>query len=234
MARRHFSVAELSRHSSVATDVIQKVLDGSEPSSSFLRQLASSFDLHAADVFAIAQRDVPADLAAGPSDDIKMADVPELVGCALHLSAEHRRQLREYVQALPQLEQTQPSNQRQTTSQTRPTGAGAIIAGLLLNRNLNQLGTAKVLFYMTGGVARSASTVAMIEHGRIPVTSELLTAFATILNVRPEYIAALDTADPTIELVPDPAMAGVAELIWDVRRLTSEQMEQTIRVAKSM
>ena len=72
-------------------------------------------------------------------------------------------------------------------------------------------------------------------HGRTQPTPELLVDFSTALDVPAGDLAAL-TGVPLPRVFPNlrSAAAGLAELIWGVRRLTASQLQQVSDMAESM
>jgi hypothetical protein len=105
---------------------------------------------------------------------------------------------------------------------------------LLANRNLNWSSTAKVLSLL-GGVHLSAATIGALGHGRKDLTPDLLPAFALVLGMRIDDLAALFTVEPPDSgAVSTVATADIADLIWDVRGLTHDQVQQVVRMAESL
>ena len=112
-------------------------------------------------------------------------------------------------------------------------GAGAVLMGLLANRNLNWSSTAKVLSLL-GGVHLAASTIGALGHGRKDMTPDLLPAFALVLGMRIDDLAAFFTVEPSDSgAVSTLATADIADLIWDVRGLTRDQVQQVVSKAES-
>ncbi|WP_030268251.1 hypothetical protein [Streptomyces sp. NRRL B-24484] len=102
------------------------------------------------------------------------------------------------------------------------------------NRNLGRSATAKVLLTATGRYW-SAATYGSAGRGRAPLTPDLLADFGAVPDVPAGDLAALTGAPPTDPRpVPDPAAAGVAELLWAVRRLTAERTREVVRPAESL
>lgn len=100
------------------------------------------------------------------------------------------------------------------------------------NRNLNWTATAKTFQAVTGRYW-SAATDGGVGHGRIQLTPELLLDFSAVLGVASGDLAAVTGIEPP-GASPGPATAGVAELIWDVRRLAASQLQQVSDLAESM
>jgi|SRR5215467_3772883 len=228
---RGLDIAGLSRAAQVPEPELKAVLDGAVPSPSLLQQIATAFSLHTADILVIAGLPVPDDLA--PLDMKASSEVDKVVRYAIGLHAEQRRQLREYVHSLPQRDRSQHVQMLPVYEQYEPS-FGAMIARMLRNRNLDWSSSAKVLFRLTGIGPLSASTVGAIGHGRKELSPELLVGFATVLAISAGDLAALTGIDLGDRLMPaSPASADVAGLIWDIRRLTADQMRQVCDAAKS-
>lgn len=101
-----------------------------------------------------------------------------------------------------------------------------ILMHMLSNRNLNWSSSARVLSWLTG-VHLAASTIGAIGHGRKDFTADLLPAFAAVLGIDVDDLAILSMiAAPSVTPLLDPAVTDIAELIWDLRRLTIEQVRQ--------
>ncbi|MER5183132.1 hypothetical protein ABT009_33075 [Streptomyces sp. NPDC002896] len=229
--RRKLGIAALAGLAEVAESELQMVLRGGVPSPSLLRQLAPALRLHAADLFAIAGGAVPDDLA--PVDTAAGKCVPRLVRHAMLLPTQKRSDLRRLVASLPQAERAQPPP-RPPVHEQYPAGPGALLLRMLRNRNLGWTGIAQTFLLVTGRYW-SASTYGMVGHGRTPLTPELLVDFSTVLGIPANDLVALTgvalSGGPP---APEPVAAGVAELIWDVRRLTAHQLRRASAVAESM
>ncbi|MEV0393283.1 XRE family transcriptional regulator [Polymorphospora rubra] len=218
-------VSSLARRATVPEPVITAVLDGGAPDPSLLRGLAPALGLHASDLFVIAGRPVPDDLApldpaAGDGDlgwlSWPLAYLPRAVP-----------ELHQFVRSMPQ----QPRPQRPAAPtppyQQYPNGAGGLIVRLLHNRNLSWLGSAKYLYGIGRREVLSASTIGAIGHGRKRLTPHLLTGFAAFLDVPSRDLSVLTGIDLTGEHPPiHPDAAEAAQLIWNARRLTADQLQQ--------
>jgi hypothetical protein len=155
-----------------------------------------------------------------------------LVWTAIYLPEQGRR-LRELVRSLPQEARTQPVPP--PAHHRYPPGLGAVLVRMLHNRNLNWVASAKCLYGLAGIGPLSASTVAMVGHGRKDLSPDLVAGLATVVGIPAGDLAALTGVD-----VPDgartvhPAAADAVELIWDARRLTASQMRQVCDQAHAM
>jgi hypothetical protein len=216
----------------ISDEELQAMLDGRGPSVPLLQRLAPALRLHAEDLVAMAQIAIPDELA--PLDPDAGLEVPRLVGLAMRLSPELMRSLREHVQSLPRQHREGAVATPQAHEQYAP-GVGAVLMQLLANRNLKWTSSAKVLSRLAG-VHLAASTIGAIGHGSKELTIDLLPAFATVLGIEIEDLAALVAIEPQ-DLPPTqiPAAAvDIAKLIWDVRRLTADQMLHVGAHAESM
>lgn len=208
------------------------MFDGVVPSPSLLRRLAPALRLHVADLFVIAGVAVPEELA--PLDANARVWVRRLVGRAVYLSPEHRRRLLRLVRSLPQWDRTQPVPPPQKREQYEP-GFGAVLVRMLGNRNLDWSGGVWALGLLTRHLYLSAATIGMVGHGRKELTPDLLVGFATVLGIPADDLAAITGIEPAGDISPpNPAAAEVAELIWEVRRLTADQVRQVCDEAESM
>ncbi|MFI9813688.1 hypothetical protein [Saccharothrix variisporea] len=203
------------------------LLRGDAPDPSRLRRLAPVLGLHPPDLFAIAGVDVPDDLA--PVDPRAGRWVPGLVRNAVALRAEQRNALRGYVASLPQEERVRPAPTPSALDRY-PDGPGAVLMRLARNRNLDRTALAKTFLVVTGRYW-SAATYGGVGRGTTPVTPDLLADFCAVLDVPSDDLVSVTG----VALPPSgPAAAGVAELIWDVRRLTESQVREVGAVAESM
>jgi transcriptional regulator with XRE-family HTH domain len=209
------------------------VFNGMPPSPSLLRRLAPAFGLHAADLFAIAGLAIPDDLA--PLDPTAGSTVLHLVHTAMSLPPDKQRLLRQLAASLPQEKRTQPVRTL-TAHQCYLTSPdpGAILMRMLANRNLSWSHIAKTFGLLTRRYW-SASTYGRVGLGRKELTPDLLLDLSTLLNIPADDLAVL--TDITLLDTPSTqtaAAAGIAELIWDVRRLTADQVQHVSDTAKSM
>jgi hypothetical protein len=229
--RRGFDEIRLSRLAGISEVELGHPLNGEESTGAFLRQLAPALNLHAEDLFVIANMELPDELT--PLDSRAGQEIPQLVGLATRLSQEHVGLLRNYVRSLPQHDRTHPIPTRQAHERYL-LGFGAILMGLLANRNLNWSGSAKVLSRLTN-LNLAASTIGAIGHGRKEVNIDLVVAFSAVLGIDIRdlcILAEIDSADSVP--VSNPAAAEIANLIWDLRRLTVGQIRWAREEARFM
>jgi hypothetical protein len=229
--RRELDIGVLSRQVGISEADFRRVAAGAMPHPSLIRRLAPELNLHAADLFVMAEMAVPDDLA--PLDVKAGKRVPDLVRQAISLSPEFRHQLLYFVRSLPQQERGQPVPTPREWEQYQPT-PHAMLVRMLRNRNLDWLGSAKVLALMTGLVF-SAATIGQVGHGRKNLSPDLLTGFAIVLGIPVEDLTLLTGVQAAEMMFPRlPAMADAADLIWNVRRLTDQQVRQVQDHAQSM
>jgi hypothetical protein len=228
--RRQLDIGSLPRLADVTEREVQALFDGGEPSAAVLRRLAPVVGLHTADLFVIADVAVPDDLT--PTDERAGRLVPDLVRHAVRLSPEKRNSLRRLVASLPQEERAQPAP-RLPPYEDYPAGPGAMLMRMLRNRNLGWVGTAKTFLPITRRYW-SAATYGCVGRGSTELTTELLIDFAAVLGIPAADLAALTGVVLSgVPSVPEPAV-GTAELIWDVRRLTADQLLRVGAIAESM
>lgn len=226
--RQGLGLDDLSEQLGLLAMELKSVLCGAVPGSLFLKRLAPVLDLHAADLFAIAQVAMPDELA--PLDMAVGQFIPRLVECALLLTPERRERLRQYARSLPQFSRPQSSEAPRVHKQYVP-GPGAVLMRMLANRTLNWTSSAKVLSRL-GGVHLAASSIGALGRGRKELTPDLMAPFSSVLGIRTDILAILlsvELPDSTVPLTPQ---VDVSELIWDVRRLVGDQVRRIIEEAE--
>ncbi|MEV6400918.1 hypothetical protein AB0M39_40105 [Streptomyces sp. NPDC051907] len=229
--RRRLDLTDLARLVDVSESELLALYRRGTPGQSLLRRLAPSLGLHTADVFAIAGGEVPADLA--PVDTEAGLHVPYLLKHAVALSPEQRGALRQFVASLPQKEHVQPVPSPPAYEQY-PDGPGAVLMRLARTRNLSWSALAKTFYWVTGRYW-AAATYGGVGRGTTPLTPELLADFSAVLDIPAADLTLLTgVALPDESSATESAVAGLAELIWDVRHLTESQLLQAIDVAESL
>ncbi|WP_308798090.1 hypothetical protein [Streptomyces sp. UH6] len=229
--RRGLCVDDLSRLSSVPEAALRAVLDGAPPGRSLLRQLAPVFQLEAEDLFVIAGVALPLEMM--PLDSLAGTAVARLARHAAQLPQDQRDQLRRLAQSLPQEHRTRPVPDPRPYLQYPP-GPGGLLMRLLANRNLGWAAGAQTFLPLTGRYW-SAATYGQVGRGRIGLTPDLLADFAIVLGIRVDDLAVLTGVDlPDRTASASEASVDVTGLIWDVRRLTLDQIQQLGDIAKSM
>ncbi|MEV6541858.1 hypothetical protein [Streptomyces sp. NPDC051665] len=201
------------------------------PSQPLLQRLAPALHLHAADLCVIAGVAVPDELA--PLDARAGVVLPDLVRDVMGLPPERRRRLRQLVRSLPQESRTQPVPALRVYERFER-GPGGVLLRMIGNRNLSWTGTARTFLCLTGRYW-AASTYAGVGNGRKELTPDLLVDFATVLGVRAETLSVVTGVDLPDDTPPrNPAAADAAELLWDIRRLTDNQVRQVGDTARAV
>ncbi|MEU7436079.1 hypothetical protein AB0B07_35360 [Streptomyces sioyaensis] len=229
-AHRDLDIGALARRAEVPEPELQSVFDGLMPTPSLLRQLGPALGLHAEDVFVIAGTTVPDDLA--PLDAEARKWVPYVVRHAVDLP-QKKSELRHLIRSLPrhELVESPPFPQLYDPPAGPP---GALLVRMLRYRNLDWMGMARTYLFLTGRYW-SASTYGMVGAGRKELTPDLVADFGTVLGIPAGDLAAL-TGITLCERprTHEPAAVEMAELIWDMRRLTADQVRHTSEAAASM
>jgi hypothetical protein len=229
-SHRQLDIADLSRSAEIPESELRAVFEGTVPSPSLLRRLAPVLQLHAADLFVIADVPVPDDLA--PLDARARELVAGLVKDAVALPPEHVRRLRRLACSLPRENRTEPVRTVRVHEQFER-GPGGVLIGMAGHRNLSWSGIARTFLCLTGRYW-AASTYGVVGSGRKELTPDLLTDFATVLGILAGTLSVLTGIDlPDGTPPPDPAAADAALLLWDVRRLTVDQVQQVDDMART-
>jgi transcriptional regulator with XRE-family HTH domain len=220
---RGMDVREVAERAGVPGAEAVAVSGDAQLDPSLLRRLAPVLGMDASDLFIIAGRPVPEDLA--PLDAAARTVVDGLAWSLTYLP--HAvPELRRHVRSMPQLSRPGPPPPVPSYWQY-PNGAGALVMRLLHNRNLGWLGCAKYLFGLGGGPMLSAATMGAIGHDRKALTPELLAGFCAFLNIpRADLSALTDVPLAGSVQAAHPDAPEAAALIWDARRLTAGQMRQ--------
>ncbi|WP_405867097.1 hypothetical protein OG407_46435 [Streptomyces sp. NBC_01515] len=228
---RHLDLADLSTSAGVPEPELRAVFDGAVPSPPLLQRLAPALHLHAADLCVIAGVAVPDELA--PLDPRASVMLPGLVRDAMGLPLERRRRLRQLVRSLAQEDRTQPVPASWVYERFER-GPGGVLLRMIGNRNLSWTGTARTFLCLTGRYW-AASTYAGVGNGRKELTPDLLVDFATVLDVPAETLSVVTGVGlPDDDPPRNPAAADAAELLWDVRRLTDDQVRQVGDAARAV
>ena len=196
---------------------VARIAGGDVATSEALRRLAPALGWHTADLFVLAGQDLPVDLA--PTDP--KANPGRLAWDYAALPPA-RPILLAAARAMPQQPLVGPLLPPVRPFPDKP---GAIIGRLLHHRTLTVYSAAQLLLY-SGGPYLSASTVNMIGHAGKALDPQLVSGFARFLGMLVGDLAALCDIEMTHD-VPAPAHAdGLAELMWEGRRLTSDQIRE--------
>jgi transcriptional regulator with XRE-family HTH domain len=220
-------VASLAQQAGVSSSSLDELLNGVEPSSDVLRLLAPALGIHAADMFVVAGLRVPQDLAsAWPT---LPWDVGSVLEHAVRLQTSQVGELDELIRSLPINERTDLA-----PDDDYPEGPAALLLRLQRNRNIRPY-RAKVLAEVGGGPYVSAATVAGLGTGHVVLTPQYVTAFAHVLGYAPEDVVALAGVGPVFaDARVHPASVELAQLAWNARRLTSDQLSHVLQVAHGM
>jgi hypothetical protein len=178
----------------------------------------------------MAEVPVPDQLA--PLDDTAGSSAASLLSAARHLSPQSLERLLALARELPQQERTRPVPPPRPY-ESYPPGFGGVLLRMLRNRNLDWVSAAKTLYLLGGTHPMSASTIGMLGRGRKAITPRLLADFAAVLGLDAADLAAMGSIGlPPEELPVHPCAPGMAELIWEARRLTEEQVRHLIDQVK--
>ncbi|MFF4143971.1 hypothetical protein ACFY0A_21685 [Streptomyces sp. NPDC001698] len=133
---------------------------------------------------------------------------------------------------LRQEDRTKPASEPRAYLQYPP-GPGSLLMRLLANRNPGWLAGAQTFLPLTGRYW-SAATCGQVGHGRKQLTPDLLADYATVLGMRANDLAVLTGVDLADDAPPPSRVSSdVAELIWEARRLTRDQVRQPRDLAKA-
>ncbi|GAA1173807.1 hypothetical protein F4556_007112 [Kitasatospora gansuensis] len=224
------SAQELADQAGSTADEVRAVLVGERPGEMLLRRLAPALGFRAVDLFVLAGRKVPDDLA--PVDATAVRWVASTVTDAVRLPGAGRRELLQVIRALPQEER------RSSLAPKLPVpladGPGARVIRMLQNRNLNWMGMAKVLGSVTPTYL-SAATYGVIGSGRQELTPRLVTDFAALLGIDARELAALTGVFLREEPPPpSPEAVDAAALLWEMRRLSAVQAQNVSELGRSL
>ncbi|MFJ8011160.1 hypothetical protein [Streptomyces sp. NPDC096339] len=228
--RRGLCIEDLSRLSAVPEAELGAVLDGAAPGPSLLRRLAPVFQLEAADLYVIAAVALPLDMT--PLDPRAGTAVARLAWHTAQLPRAGRYQLRRLARSLPQERRTQPVPEPRGYLQYPP-GPGGLLMRLLANRNLGWVAGAQTFLPLTGRYW-SPATYGQVGRGLKELTPDLLADYAIVLGIRADDLAELTGVELPDTAPPSEVAVDVTGLIWDVRRLTLDQIQQLRDTAKSM
>lgn len=227
LVSRRVEAATLARAADVPVPELEAVLAGGQVDAWLLRRLASTLGLHAADLFVIAGHDLPADLT--PASGTRPWHVGHVMLSAMRLYGERFEQVHELVRSLPERPPVGP-----IPATRAPAGPGAMIEGLLANRNIRPH-IAKLLHYVGDGPVVSDSTIYLVVHGRSTLTARYVTAFAAVLGMLASDLAALTGVGPPVATAQlYPRRARLAALAWDARRLDGEQLSLVLQLASDL
>ncbi|MER5911961.1 hypothetical protein ABT124_16010 [Streptomyces sp. NPDC001982] len=227
---RELGVQEFADRAGLTVDEVRAVLAGERPGEGLLRRLASALGFHAVDLFILAGLAVPDDMA--PLDGTAANWVASTVTDAVRLPTAGRRELLQLIRSLPQEE-------RRSSFAPKPLmplagGPGAWVIRMLQYRNLNWMGMAKTLAFVTPTYL-SAATYGAIGSGRKELTPRLVTDFAVLLGIDARELAALTGVFlHEMPFSPSPEAVDAAALLWEARRLSAVQARHVAELARSL
>jgi hypothetical protein len=205
-------------------DELRAVLGGAVPSPPLLCRLATALGMHVPDLYLIAGIEVPTDLA--PLDAKAGLQTARLVLDAGELPVRRRGELLDFARSLPQQDRAEPFPAPRKWEQYPP-GFGGMLARMLATRNLDWMSSVRVLHAVSlGRVYWSGATIGLVGRGRKEVTPALVTVFAATLGIPAADLAALGGMRLPAEAGTglNPSADAMAELTWEARRLTAEQV----------
>jgi hypothetical protein len=213
---------------------LRAVLAGAAPSRSLLCWLATALGMRVPDLYVVAGMEVPPELA--PLDARAGPATARLAWQAGQLPDGRLSELLDFTRSLPQQDRAEPFPPPRAY-ELYPPGFGSVLARMLAARNLNWMSSVRVLHAVSlGRVYWSAATVGLVGRGRKEVTPALAAVFAAALGIAAGDLAAIGgirlPADPEIPL--NPSAEAMAELTWEARRLTAEQVKVVHREAEAM
>jgi transcriptional regulator with XRE-family HTH domain len=227
---RRLSAQTLADRAGSTADEVRAVLAGKSPDEVMLRLLAPALGFHAVDLFILAGWAVPEDLA--PLDATAAKWVASMVTDAARLPETGRRELLQLIRSLPQ-------EDRRSSFALKPHmpltgGPGAWVVRMLQYRNLNWMGIAKTLAFVTPTYL-SAATYGVIGSDRQELTPRSVTDFAAVLGIDACELAAVTGVSlRQVPPPPSPESADVAELLWEARRLSAAQARHVSELARAL
>jgi hypothetical protein len=228
MELRGQGISELSGQAGIPEAELRALLAGAPPEEALLRRLAPVLGLREADLLAIAWMDLPEDLA--PLDPRASWYLPYLAWHASRLQPEQVGELRELVTRMPQEELPSPAGSPAPTTPPERSPGGMLLR-LFGNRNMGRRAAYAIMVVTDRGL--SPSTVWMAGHGRKELSAEEFADYISVLDISPadlSIVTGMDLPDPFPRRPP--GTAEMARLIWDVRRLTSDQVKRVRDLAE--
>ena len=207
---------------------LDAVRAGGAASSSSVRRLAPMLGLHTADLFVIAGLELSRDLV--PASGTGPWHVGSVLERAVKLAPQSLRRLRERVRSLPEYPPAWPPVRPRCGY---PLGPGEMMLRLLRNRNIRSY-SPKVLYFIGDGPMVSSSTMAMLGPGRTRLTPQYVTAFATVLGIPGDDLAAVAGVAAATEPRLHRNHVELAQLAWEARRLRSEQLAEVLDLAECL
>ncbi|SFE74634.1 hypothetical protein SAMN05216251_10544 [Actinacidiphila alni] len=230
LERRGFGVRAVADRAGVAASEVDAVLAGGTPSEGLLRRLAPALTFRAVDLFVLAGVAVPEDLA--PLDAAARHSVASIVAGAVGLPAAGRSDLLRLIRSMPQEERGSRFSPKPPMPLTG--GPGSWVVRMLQYRNLNWMGMARTLAFVTP-TCLSAATYGVIGSGRKELSPRLVTDFAAVLGLDARELAGLaGVVLHEMPAPPSPEAVDAAELLWEARRLSAAQARHVSEVAWSL
>ncbi|MFF4113647.1 hypothetical protein [Streptomyces sp. NPDC001714] len=227
---RKFTAQELTERGGLTADEVRAVLAGKIPTEAMLRRLAPALGFQAVDLFILSGQAVPEDLA--PLEATAAQWAVSTVTESVRLPAAGRCELLKLIRSLPQEERRFSFAPKPPVPLTG--GPGAWVIGMLQYRNLNWMGMARVLAFVTPSYL-SAATYGVIASGRKELTPRLVTDSAALLGIDVRELALLTGVSlREVPPPPSPEAADAAALLWEARRLTAVQARYVCEAARSL
>lgn len=221
LERRGSGAGDLAARVGVPPAQFQSLLDGAPPSAPQLDSLAEALDWHVEDLLVLAQIPVPDHLF--PVDPDCQLHVDYLVRVAVCLDDAARAELRDYIVSLPREFPALPVERCDSFKSDDPRLPAQLIR-MFQNRNLDLYSTAVILSLMTP-LYVAGSTIGHIGIGRKDLTPEIVSCFATVLGIPHTDLAAIAGMGLPVPEPQESAMLNdVSQFLWDVRRLTADQV----------
>ncbi|WP_229074849.1 hypothetical protein [Actinoplanes sp. DH11] len=197
-----------------------QVVDPGERTPAALGALAPLLGWRAADLFVLAGRPVPAELAAAPNPG-GSPHVGKIMDRAVMLGTSQRRRLHAMIRRMPVSAPSEPM------PAPEPGQPGQLVQALARNRGIRLINV-QTLMIVGDGPYVSQSTVHMVCADRAELTPQYVSAFAALFGMPVDDVAAATGVGgaPTNRRHPD--AAALAELVWDARRLTAEQIREVL------
>jgi hypothetical protein len=229
MERRGLDVCTLAEQAHVPAAGLRALLEGAVPGHAELRQLAPALGMHVADLIAIAWADVPEDLT--PLDHLAGWTLHKLAADTARLQPGQVRELREQVRLMPQEPRPQLTPPPWASRKPGRSPAGVLLR-LFANRNLEP--TAGYAIWAVSRRVLSGTTPAGHAFKGRELTSEELADYISVLDISAadmSIVTGVDLPAPASSQLP--GTTETARLIWDVRRLTADQVNHVRQRAQS-
>jgi hypothetical protein len=230
MDRRGLGVPQLAAQAGIPEAGLRAVLGGAVPGQAQLLRLAPTLGMHKADLLAIAWEDVPEELAPLDRRAGGMS-LYHLAGHAARLAPGKVRELREHARRMPQEQRPQLPPPPWASRQPKRSPGGMLLR-LFANRNLTT--SAGYAIWAVSGRVLSGITPAAQGYSGKNLTREELADYISVLDISTADMSIVTGVDLPAQ-VPGrlPGRTETARLIWDVRRLTADQVRDVCQTARS-